>query len=220
MTDMIDVRDFETEEQRAERIAHWRLTRALTDAPEILTHVRAIALSNPERGETLTEWNAPMRITAEDDASDVYARLGEWVENFSDWLNIAPPVAHIAAQRIRRGDMQGFHANVTAEGAGLLTGLLTSWLLIHQEQTSTHPAYLADYRDDVTTLLWELRKKYPIERGREKPTYPRPCPVCGEYAIRADWWSENPGDVEVKCTECEHEIPKQEYAKILRQVIE
>ncbi|WP_025158885.1 hypothetical protein [Leifsonia aquatica] len=218
MTQLIDPHDFLTDEQRAEEVATWRLTRALREAPELFTHARALTLSRAEAGETLSEWNAPMRITVEDDASDAYARLGEWVENFAMWLNIAPPVSHIAAQRIQRGDMQGFRAGVTPEGAGLLVNLLTSWLAIHSTRIATHDAH-PTYREDVTSLLWRLRSKYPLDRGRERDVLPRTCPECGIPGVQAEWWSQNNADVEVSCMICGFTIDPADYKRILEWIL-
>lgn len=218
--DTLDVRDHETDEQRAERITEWRLAGALRDAAELFIHARALTISGrAEAGETLTEWNAPMRITPEDDASERYARLAEWVDNFAVDLNIAPPVVRIAARRVDNGDTQGFRAHVTPEGAGILVSLLTAWLSIHHEQITAHQAYLV-YREDVTDFLWEMRRKYPVDRGREKPIIPRPCPECGELAIRAEWWSENIQDVNVQCGVCGYQLPPKEFAKILKRALE
>lgn len=217
MTD-IDVRDYQTEEQQREDMAQWRLARALRDAPELFTHARALTLARTEAGETLTELNAPMRITTEDDASERYARLSEWVDYWAAEINIAPPVVRIAARRVK-GDVHGFRAHVTPEGAGLLVSLLTMWLLIHQEQMQADAAF-AVYRDDVTEFLWELRRKCPVDRGRQKPVVPRPCPECGELAIRAEWWSANINDVQVACTVCGYEMPPAEFAKIVKRVLE
>lgn len=214
----IDTREFETVEQQRDNLAEWRLSRALHGAAELFTHARAITLSRAEAGETLTELNAPMRITTEDDASERYARLAEWVDYFAAELNIAPPVTRIAARRVN-GDVHGFRAHVAPEGAGLLVSLLTMWLLIHQEQLHTDAAYPV-YRDDLTEFMWELRRKYPVDRGRERPIVPRPCPECGELAIRAEWWSENLNDVEVACTLCGYQMPPTEFAKIVKRVLE
>jgi Zn ribbon nucleic-acid-binding protein len=217
MTETLDTRDFETLEQQQEALAEWRLSRALKDAAELFIHARALTLSRTEAGETLTELNAPMKITTEDDVSERYARVAEWVDYFAAELNIAPPVPRIAARRVN-GEVHGFRAHVTPEGAGLLVSLLTMWLLIHQEQMQADAAYTV-YRDDVTEFMWELRRKYPVDRGREKPIVPRPCPECGEPAIRAEWWSENVNDVQVTCMLCGYEMPSAEFAKIVRRVL-
>lgn len=220
MTALTEALEYETAEQRAERIQEWRLWKALQDAPELFTHARAITISGRiERGDEVPHMHSPMKITTEDDASERYARLAEWVDNFAQDLNIAPPVARVAARRIENGDIQGFRAHVTPEGAGILVNLLTAWLTIHQERISTHPAYLT-YREDVTGFLRDMSKKYPVDRGREKPVHPRPCPECGMPAIRAEWWSENTADVNVECTFCGYTVPPTDYAKILRWVLE
>lgn len=218
MNPNIDVNDTQTVDQQKTELAEWRLNRALREAAEIFTHARALTLSRTEAGETLSELNAPMRITTEDDASERYARLAEWVDYFAETLNIAPPVPRVAARRVN-GDVHGFRAHVTPEGAGLLVSLLTMWLLVHQEQARTDAAYEV-YRDDVTEFLWEMRRKYPVDRGREKPIVPRPCPECGELAIRAEWWSENINDVKVTCTLCGYDMPTNEFAKIVKRVLE
>ncbi|MEO7018325.1 MAG: hypothetical protein ABI067_17595 [Leifsonia sp.] len=217
MTEAIDVRDFETEDQRQESIAEWRIGRALSDAPELFIHARALTLSRPEAGETLPELNAPMKITTEDDASERYARLAEWVDYFAGTLNIAPPVVRLAARRVN-GEVHGFRAHVTPEGAGLLVSLLTMWLRIHHEQLQADAAY-PTYRDDVTEFLWELRKKYPLERGRERSVEARACPECADYGIQAEWWSENRGDVEVSCQICGHKIEPKDYTKFIRDIL-
>ncbi|GIT80202.1 hypothetical protein LLS1_18710 [Leifsonia sp. LS1] len=214
-----DPHDVETDDQREERIQQWRLSRALRDAPEIFAHVRALAISGrTERGDEVPHLDSPLRITAEDDIDDRYARLNEWVDYFAAQLTIAPPVVRIAARRHDNQDIQGFRVGVTPEGASVLVSLLTMWLNIHHEQIINHDQYLA-YREDVIEFLGELSGRYPVDRGREKPVLPRPCPACGLPAVRAEWWSENTHDVKVACELCEEEIPRKHYAKILDWVV-
>lgn len=218
MTAQTEALEYETAEQRHERIQEWRLWKALQSAPELFTHARTIALSRSETGETLREWNAPMRITTEDDSSERFARLSEWVDYFATTLNIAPPVSRLAARRIDNGEVQGFRAHTTPDGAGLLVNLLTSWLSIHAERMQTDASYVI-YRDDVLEFMGELRRKYPLDPGRPRDVLPRPCPECGIPGVQAEWWSANTNDVEVACAICGYTLEPKEYAKQLRRIL-
>jgi hypothetical protein len=191
----------ETEEEAAARIRGWRARKALEQAPELMEFVRSIAVGGQsERGETLPEWTAPMRITAAEESDSVYAQLIDWVSFWAEVLDSPPPAVHLSAWRARE-EVQGFRPGTTSNGAHILTRLLTMWLLQRSERIAEHPTAQA-YQDDVCGLIWSLRAKYPTAPRPEKLVNPRPCPKCGELGVQAGWGSENELDVTVECMIC------------------
>lgn len=201
----MDTIEQETDEERAERIQRWRLHRALVEAPDLLAHVRSIAIGGrSERGETLGEWTAPMRITAADDVDDVYGQLIDWVVWAAEELKLSPASVSVVAWSIDE-KVHGFRAETTIEAARLLTSINTGWMLTHEAQLEGWANYMA-FRDDVLQLLWSLRAKYPMQKGREKVTTGRECPACGEHSVSASWWSEEMREVDVSCAACGYQL--------------
>lgn len=204
MTAAPDELDFWTEDQRAEAITQWRLQRALDEAPDLIRHVRAIALSAPEAGETLRQWSAPMRITAADDADAAFAFLVDQTTLFADDLNVSVPAPHMLAW-MRAETVRGFAPGTNPENAYALTRLHTVFLSIHAERIAALEFY-EQYREDVINELSTLRAKYPLDPRREKPTQARQCEKCGAYAVRAEWAAANRNDVRVYCEVCGNEL--------------
>jgi transcription elongation factor Elf1 len=201
----MDIIEQETDEERVERIQKWRLQRALVEAPELLAHVRSIAVSGrSERGETLGEWTAPMRITAADDVDDVYGQLIDWVMWAAEELKLSPASVSVVAWSIDE-KVHGFRAETTIEAARLLTSINTGWMLAHEAELEGWANY-ATFRDDVLQLLWRLRAKYPMQQRRERSTEDRECPACGDQAVSAEWFSDSMHDVEVSCAACGFEL--------------
>lgn len=198
--------EFETEDQRIERVQQRRVQMALQHLPEALAYVRSIATNGQvERGETLPEWSAPMRIKAADDSDEVYANLINWVVYFAEDLKLATPSTAAVAWRNFK-DTQGFRAGTSPEGALFLTKLQTMWLLVHFEQILAHP-YSDNFRKNILELEGALRGAYPRTPGKPKQTHSRPCPVCKVAAVAADWFSSDPLDVRFVCTSCGYEVP-------------
>lgn len=211
----------ETEEQtierlEAERVAAAQMTArlakiALKQAPEIALHVRTMALAaRTERGETLPEWSAPMRITAADDVDEMFARLIEWVLFWSTELeSVASATALAWTRRVRGSDdfePVGFRAGTSPEGASLLVQAQTIWLLTRAERIQEHESGEAFMRD-VNDFVWAVRAKYPTAPRPPKQTSSRPCPVCGEFAVGAEWKSSDVLDVVVRCDSCGANLP-------------
>lgn len=203
----------ETEEDRQERIQKWRLHRALGDAADLLAHVRSIAISGKvERGETLGEWSAPLRVSAVDDADEVYRLLVTWVIRLAREMHVAPPSVAVVAWSLRDEGlavderMLGFRAETTVEGAKLLVGIQTMWLLVHElsiERSVSAESY-ALYREQVLKGLWQLRVRYPMQQRRERSTEDRECPACGRWMVKASWFTDDMRDAEVRCYGCGH----------------
>lgn len=201
----------ETDEEKAERIQQWRLHRALSDAPTLLAHVRAQAISGGvDRGEVLREQTAPLRLRALSDSDSVYAQLIDWVMNIADALRLSPPSTAVLAWNMfdpdnAVDDYRGFRAGTTVAAAELLTSIQTLWLVGHMTQIEAWSGF-REFRDDVTDKLWRLRSRFPMEDRRERSTSDRQCPACGEMAVSADWWSPEMRDVDVSCRECGFKI--------------
>ncbi|UOE45490.1 hypothetical protein [Agromyces larvae] len=209
----------ETEDQAELRLLRHRARRNLTEAPDLLAHVRAIAISGrTEKGETLPEWAAPMRITAADDSDSVYAQLINWVGYWSEQLKSPPPSATIIAWSNAR-ETQGFQASTTVEGAHLLTAMQTLWLAARDDLIAqyggSYPGAAQSYWADVDRMLRDLRSTYPLAPRPPRLVHPRPCPSCGVAAVSAEWNSEDIHDVQVWCSACGHVIPADSYAGIL-----
>lgn len=197
----------ETDEQKAERIAKWRLSRALADAPALLAHVRGMAISGAiDRGEVLREQTAPVRLRPLSDADSVYAQLIDWVMDIASQLQLSPPSSQVLAWNLMDpdaawDDYRGFRAGTTPSAANLLTSIQTLWLVGHMTQIEAWAGYQS-FRDDVTDKLWRLRSRYPMQARRERSTSDRECPACGQEAVSADWWSEEMREVDVSCQAC------------------
>jgi hypothetical protein len=182
-----------------------RARRALGEASEIAMHVRGIAINGKvERGETLPEWSAPMRITAADDLDEMYAQIINWVIYWAETLEMQPPASTIVAWSNAK-EVQGFRAGTTPEGAAMLVRLQTMWLLGRHEQIAGHAAG-PDYLLDVSRFVFAINARYPSKEPRPKQVSPRPCPLCGEATVGAEWASEDVLDVTVACEHCGHQI--------------
>jgi len=204
------------ERQAAALLLQSRCRKALAQVPDLIAYVRALSIGGQsERGETLPEWTAPMRITAAQDSDEVYAQLVDWVMFWVESLGSMPPAAAVVAWRdfhgshasagYRDAPISGFRAGTTSEGAYALTRLLTSWLLIRFPDITEH-ASGETFFEDVAGFVFKLRAKYPIAPRPPKDVSPRPCPVCGEAAVGAEWNSPDVLDVTIACDHCGHVI--------------
>jgi hypothetical protein len=203
-----------SEEEAAALLRSFRADRMLAKAAEVIVHVRAKATSgDQERGETLNEWSAPMRITSADAADEVYVQLLNWVSFWSAELQVAPPSSAIAAWSNMR-EAQGFRAGTSPEGAAALVTMQTMWLRLRREEIRAHASGPV-YEDDVIRFLGELEGANPLEQRDPRPAYARPCPVCDVFAVRAEWFGPDIRDVAVECSHCGHVIGADSYRAVL-----
>jgi predicted RNA-binding Zn-ribbon protein involved in translation (DUF1610 family) len=206
MNDTIETTDDIDEKAKAAALAEaklraWRCKKALQSAPELVEFMRSM-VARAERGESLPEAVVPLQTGIVQDADDLYTRLVEWVTYWHRLLVTLPPATTPAAWKIwEHAERTGLPAGVTPRGASALVQLQTMWLLQKQHQIQLHPSH-ETYQADIIKLLSKMRAAYPVEARREKPTFSRACPTCGEFTVTADWWSPRGEDVDVKCEHC------------------
>ncbi|PZE89955.1 hypothetical protein [Curtobacterium sp. MCBD17_008] len=214
MTDTIELDD-----ETALALAATRARRTLGDAPGLIAYARSLAIpslgtmSDGMPRAASKEAPLPFRADAIDDTDDAYARLIQWVTNWSDRLQVNPPATVVVVWK-RDGEEQGFRAEATPAGAGQLVQILVTWLLIRWEQILTDSAGPV-FVDDVNDIFRTLFGKYPRAPRRPRDVNARQCPVCGEHAVGAVWLSEEVHDVRVQCEACSYEIPTKTYRQVL-----
>lgn len=212
-------------EGEQERIAYlfetWRARKALEQAPEIVAHVRSL-IGSGEAGDSgavdvpsgledgkwvqllgIREESSPLRVTAADAADALYAQLVEWVVYWADGLEGERPASTAVAWRSGRdGETLGFRAGTTVSGAALLTRLQTMWLLLKHDRIVASE-YGPQYVRDVTSAIWALRARFPMEdssRGGEPVVV---CQVCGLPELRVSWFHGEDRDLAtVRCDYC------------------
>lgn len=205
---------FETEEQAAARIQAFRLRRALEDAPAQFQFVQSIAVGGQgEKGETLREWSAPMRITAADDVDAAFKPLIEYAMFFAEKLNLPISALTAAAWSVRR-EVRGFRAGTTPEGAWAIVQVQTMLLLVHWERIA-ETVYFDNYAKRMSEILWELRSHYPMNDRKPRDVFPRACWICGEYAVGAEWGDGDAADVTVSCEHCGDVLPSSSFRQIV-----
>ncbi|RPE75632.1 hypothetical protein EDF28_3577 [Curtobacterium sp. PhB137] len=187
-------------------LAAARARHRLGEAPGLVAYVRTlITPAGAQRSDGLPrpaskEAPAPLRVDAVDESDAAYAQLLNWVAYWSETLHIAPPVTAAYAWSNSR-EVQGFRAGVTPEGAAVLVRNSTVWLLLHQDKIERHQQASA-YFEDVASIVWDLRKKFPRDGRGPRPVFPRACPVCGDPSMGVEWHSEQLQDFTLVCSYC------------------
>jgi hypothetical protein len=198
-------------EEAAERLlrAH-RCRIALRQAPELVEHIRGRLQPEDEHVESRLDARPAETVAVVGDAADeIFVRLLEWCVYWAEQLGVEPPSPAVLWTRVdedsraARPERQalGFRAGTTPAGAGVLTRLLTSWLMLREDQIVEHEA-AGEYQDDVKTLIWDARATYRLTDARQRPVRPRPCEVCGEPSVGVTWRSSELLDVEIRCEHC------------------
>lgn len=225
MTDTTTTVDVELDEATTRALMSARARRALDEAPGLVAYIRTLVVpstggSNDGMPRAASkEPPAPMRVDALDDSDSIYAQLINWVEFWSEQLTVRPPATATVAWR-NAVEVQGFRPTTTPPGAGQLVGYLTTWLLIRHDDINRHASGGA-YFDDVASIVWQGRARYPRAPRGTRQVMARPCPVCDHYAFGADWQSEEPADFILRCEHCGHEEPAKEHLtqKRVRELI-
>lgn len=209
-------------------LAATRARHRLTEAPGLIAYIRTLVVpAGAQRSDGLPrpaskEAPAPLRVDAVHESDSAYAQLLNWVSYWSDELHIAPPVTATYAWANGR-EVQGFRAGVTPEGAAALVLNVTIWLLTHQDKVERHQQAGA-YFEDIASIVWELRQKFPRDGRGPRPVFPRPCPICGDAAIGVEWQSEQLQDFTLTCSYCGFEgdttalLRHRDLAELLREM--
>jgi hypothetical protein len=204
-------------------LASARARRRLTEAAELVEFIRmrrTPSLAGVQDGmprAASKEPPAPLHVGALDESDQVYAELINWVEYWAEKLEVArqhlPLTMHVA-WRNQDGPV-GFRATATPPGAAALVQNLTTWLLIRHDQISTHPQSVT-YFEEAARLVETAYSRFPLEARPARPHLRRPCMVCGEQAVTADWpLGAGPESVSVWCESCAHVVTPKSYRKVL-----
>ena len=210
MTDTIELDD-----ETTLAIAASQARRALNNAPGLIAYARSLSvpslgtMSDGMPRAASKEAPLPFRADAIDDTDDAYARLIEWVTYWADTLQVNPPATVVVVWK-RDGHEQGFRAEATPAGAGQLVQILVTWLLIRWDQILADPAG-KPFVDDIAEIFDALFGKYPRAPRRERQVLARPCPVCDNYALGAEWQSKVVSDFILRCEHCDHQEPAEKY---------
>ena len=201
-----------------------RTRTALSQAPELVAHLRAVMLPSDGRTEAGVDQRiqrSPLLTSVADDADGVYGKLLEWCQVFVDKFRGDGPLARVWA--VTDGDspasaptvkVLGFHAGTTTEGARFLTGRAAGWLDSRLDRIS-ELGVAKEFFEDVVSTVWGLRARHGLTRFRERPVTPRRCPDCGEAAVGAIWTSERVTDVIVACVNCGWFLPAPTPAQVV-----
>jgi hypothetical protein len=81
------------------------------------------------------------------------------------------------------------------------------WLLNRHELIAALPQAAEAYFEDVAQLVRAVDAKYPAKEPRPRDVSPRPCTVCGEPAVGAEWSSAEVRDVVISCEHCGEVFP-------------
>jgi predicted RNA-binding Zn-ribbon protein involved in translation (DUF1610 family) len=182
-----------------------RARRALEKAPDVVAYARSIAIGGQlERGETLPEWTAPMRITAADDADELFSQLVDWATNWADVLEAPAPSVLRMIWLNRAAGVQGFKAGTSPQGAHALTRTISMWLALRHDAILSQSA-AGVYFENVADIVGALRARYPMAPKPPRRASHRPCPVCGEFEVMGRVGAD-PRDSVVRCEHCGHVV--------------
>lgn len=184
----------ETEEQAAARLRRVRSRKALSTAPEVAYQLRWDG--TPLDGRTERGWlpgqSTPLLTGITDAADELYVALHSWVTIWAMAIEQPAPAGWLWRDAIA-GVPLGFRAGTDPETASNLVRSASAWLLWHETEIDAL-AGAPDYQDAVTSLVWDLRAAAGLIQVRQlatvSETSTRPCPVCGELQVRAEYFSE------------------------------
>lgn len=230
-----------TDEQVARQLRVEGARRALLAAPDVIGFARSRILSNRsgEAGVEVRQERTPLHAGWTDTADSAYAQLIDWVTYWVIELDVTGP--GYDSPWIRGEEVLGFRAGTSGRIAARLTRKQTAWLRDRLDAIEHHGTAATDeFLQDCQRIIWSLKATVGMSRRERPPAAPRPCPVCGEFEVRGRFFGEDLsaaelrgdrwmktredgfedsflvhiGRVQVKCSQCGHEIEASDRAKI------
>jgi hypothetical protein len=187
-----------------------RARRRLLEAPELVEYVRIRrqpggAVRDGQPGAPSRTPPAPLHVGALDDADAIYVDLVGHVRRWARELSVSTlKVALRSGEWTTDGVLLGFRSTTTPPGAARLVRDLTDWLLLHLDRIAAH-AGGPEFLHDVAVSIEAVYSRFPLEARPDRPHWRRPCEVCGELAVTADWKPDAEiRDVTVWCESCSH----------------
>lgn len=187
-----------------------RARRRLSEAPELVEYVRIRrrpggAVRDGQPGAPSRTPPAPLHVGALDDADAIYVDLVGHVRRWARELSVSTlKVALRSGEWTTNGVLLGFRSTTTPPGAARLVRDLTDWLLLHLDRIAAH-AGGTEFLHEVAVSIEAVYSRFPLEARPDRPRWRRPCEVCGELAVTADWKPDAEiRDVTVWCESCSH----------------
>lgn len=185
-----------------------RARRRLTEAAELVEYVlihrlptRAVPDGQPGAPRGSSAASAPLNVNALDDADELVTTLLDRAHRWRTTLGIVDR-PRIRALRYAYQVPLGFRPETTPAGARQSVEGITGWLLLHHDDIARHPSSGA-YFDEIARLVERVYSRFPLEARPDRPHWKRPCEVCGEFAVTADWSPDAEiRDVTVWCESC------------------
>lgn len=222
-----------TDEQVARQLRVEGARRALLAAPDVIGFARSRILSNRsgEAGVEVRQERTPLHAGWTDTADSAYAQIVDWVTYWVIELDVVGP--GFDSPWLRGEEVLGFRAGTSSGFAARLTRKQTAWLREKLPAIEALGSAATDeFLTDLQRIVWSLKATVGMSRRERPPAAPRPCPVCGEHEVRATFWGENMaaaelrgdrwmkgrdesfsdsflvhiGRVQVKCSQCGHEV--------------
>lgn len=196
-----------------------RARHMLHQAPQLLAHIRSQVVPSMESARSprvsgTKDAPIPLRADPVNDADDLYAQVVNWVVSFARQTGTRPPAAATAFLKVQ-ADAERL-PSWARDGASAYTLMedLVRWYEQHELTivTALPPLTVRAWCDDIGTIIGAYRSRYPQADRPQRRAAPRECPVCGEQAVRAEYYA---AGVQVECGHCGHVIPEAEHDKFV-----
>ena len=202
-----------------------RVRLALKTIPELLMNMRAqvIPAGNYELTERVQSSGdgppVPFQVSAMDTADALYAKIGTWVDAFSEEFGVKGP--SIRAWAVN-DEIYGFPA-VLPIHAYELAEQVTHWLLVRDEKIAASPSALAFLQDiaeghEDSPGVYKLLPRYGSEQPKPRESQKRECPVCGKREVFVAHPSSFNSEVMVLCGLCAESFDLSKYPELVEML--